>query len=305
MQKKVTCIGAGLKKKEWIGDNFEDREGKFVFSIADSSSIPGRPKEQHTIRVKITGELLWNWRLAQSSEDVLTKVLFYYAMEHVRQKLEVTWNGALPESDELTITTKNHTERRCPVGISEIHKVVGFDFGVDLEVREDERASQLLEKCLEDFANYIQSEKRMTFWRSGDIEGRKWVSRPEAHAKNLLHTFLSGRFGDFIYTFEEITFGAGKVDLFVVSPNKEDIVVELKMCGHDYSTAYAQEGKEQLLHYMKNKGTQTGYLLVFDSRVRDFAQGFQENETIGGMSITTIVADVRPYVKQKEAPSNV
>ena len=145
----------------------------------------------------------------------------------------------------------------------------------------------------------------MTFWQSGDVEGRKWMPRPEEHAKNLLHTFLSGRFGDSIYTFEEITSGAGKVDLFVVSPNKEKVIVELKMCGHSYSTAYAQEGKEQLLHYMKNKGIQIGYLLVFDSRVRDFAQGFQENETINGISITTIVVDVRPYVKQKESPSNV
>jgi|GEM_PF-5177373 len=304
MQKKVTCIGAWLKKKEWIGDDLEDREGKFVFSIADSSSIPGRPKEQHTIRVKITGELLENWGLAQSSEDI-RKVLFYYAMEHVRQKLEATWNGVLQKSDELTLTMENHTERRCPVEISEIHKVVGFDFDVDLKSREDERASQSLKRCLEDFTSYIQSEKRMTFWQSGDIEGRKWMSRPEEHAKNLLHTFLSGRFGDSVYTFEEITSGAGKVDLFVVSPNREKVVIELKMCGHGYSTAYAQEGKEQLLHYMKNKGTQISYLLVFDSRVRDFAQGFQENEPISGMSITTIIVDVRPYVKQKEAPSNV
>ncbi len=172
-------------------------------------------------------------------------------------------------------------------------------------VQGEKSANQLLKRCFEDFASYIRSEKRLTFWQSGNVKQRKWISRPEKHAKTLLHTFIAGRFGDSIYTFEEITSGAGRIDLFIISPNGEKVVVELKMCGHNYSENYAQEGMEQLGHYMENKETKTGYLIVFDSRVRDFAQGFQEVDSIDEMSITTLVVDVRPYVKHKDALGNV
>ncbi len=306
MGKEVTCSNAQMKPKEWI-DGSEDREGEFVFSIADSSSIPGKPRQQYKLRVKITEELQRNWGLAQSSDDddpVLKRILFYYATEHVRQKLEATRNDPLPERDELILTTAKCTEDRCPVRISEIQEVKGFTFTVDMEAWEDERANQSLAECLEDFANYVQSEKRMTFWRSGDCNDRRWTARPEEHAKNLLHTFLRGRFGNSAYTFEEITAGAGKVDLFVVPPDRKNAVVELKMCGKPYSKAYAQEGKEQLLHYMKSKDARTGYLLVFDSRRRDFACGFTRSETISGMLLATLVVDVRPYVKQKGTGKN-
>jgi hypothetical protein len=77
------------------------------------------------------------------------------------------------------------------------------------------------------------------------------------------------------------------------------------MCGHGYSETYAQEGIEQLIHYVENRGTSTGYLIVFDSRVRDFSKGFRETEIINGLSILTRIADVRPYVKQRDIPKGV
>jgi hypothetical protein len=164
---------------------------------------------------------------------------------------------------------------------------------------------QSLKKCIEDFADYIRSEKRMTFWQHRQTKnGYKWITHPEKHAKDLLHTFLSGRFGDSIFTLEEIAAGAGRIDVFIISPTKKKAVIELKMCGHGYSATYAQEGIEQLTHYMENKRTKIGYLIVFDSRARDFSQGFQDTKTANGVTTTTIVADVRPYVKQKSVPNS-
>ena len=167
-------------------------------------------------------------------------------------------------------------------------------------------ANQSLRKCFDDFVDYIQSEKRMTFWKYDKAERKyKWVLSPEKHAKNLLLSFLNGRFGDSISAFDEIKSGAGKIDIFIVFPSGEKTLVELKMCGHRYSKTYAQEGIEQLAHYMENKGTKIGYLIVFDSRVRDFSKGFRDIETINEMSLFVRIADVRPYVKQKDAPDGV
>lgn len=163
--------------------------------------------------------------------------------------------------------------------------------------------NQSLKESFKSFADYVRSEKRMTFWGYENNRDRKWISKPEQHAKNLLHTFLIGRFGHSVSTFEEIRAGAGFVDLFIIMPGGKKVVVELKMCGLCYSQSRAQDGKEQLCHYMKNKQTEIGYLLVFDGRVRDHAQGFREYELIEEVQITTLVVDVRPYVKQKDAPN--
>jgi hypothetical protein len=162
--------------------------------------------------------------------------------------------------------------------------------------------SQSLEICFENFGEYIGCEKRMTFWRFGANRNRKWISNPEQHAKNLLHTFLVGRFGDSIDVFEEINSGAGFIDLFIIMPRRRKIIVELKMCGLNYAQSRAQDGKEQLSHYMISKQAENGYLLVFDGRVRNHAEGFEKHATIQGVPITTLVVDVRPYVKQKDAP---
>ncbi len=79
--------------------------------------------------------------------------------------------------------------------------------------------------------------------------------------------------------------------------------VELKMCGNGYSEGYAQDGIEQLDHYMRNKNTKIGYLVVFDSRVRDFSKGFQASHIAEEMLFVTKVVDVRPIVKIK--PSKI
>ena len=144
----------------------------------------------------------------------------------------------------------------------------------------------------------ISSDERMTFWESDGEGGQKWKSNPEQHAKNLLISFLRGRCGVAADIFDEIRAGAGKVDVCLVPRDGAKILVELKMCGSpSYSKGYAKEGLKQLTHYMKNRNTTRGYLLVFDSRTKDQGVGFEPSKTIDGMSIVTIIVDVRPKVK--------
>jgi len=152
----------------------------------------------------------------------------------------------------------------------------------------------------EDFAKYTRSEMRMEFWQYDEDRKRKWVSHPEQLAKNYLRFFLNGRFEDSIYEFEEIRSGAGFADILIIAPNGDKVIVELKMCGHRYSYKYADSGKEQVLHYMENRDATAGFLIVFDSRTRDFAKGFQVGkQVIEGKSVFVIVVDVRPQVKTK------
>ena len=152
-----------------------------------------------------------------------------------------------------------------------------------------------LKKSLEDFGLYVQSQVRMVFWKK-DKKKYKWISRPERQAQTLLQTFLNGKFDEDIYTFEEIKAGAGFVDLLIIESTGKKAVIELKMCGHRYSLAWARSGIKQTVHYMKNKGAETGYLIVFDSRIRDFSKGIQSIESFDDTSVETIIIDVRPIV---------
>ena len=45
------------------------------------------------------------------------------------------------------------------------------------------------------------------------------------------------------------------------------IVMELKMAGFRYSSPYAASGEDQIIHYMDNRQTHLGYLVVFDARL--------------------------------------
>ncbi len=187
---------------------------------------------------------------------------------------------------------------------------VGYEHGQYTFSRTDRRKKSIhpiiLKESLEDFVHYVETDMRMSFWRFDKPSRKyKWVSRPEKHAKNHLLTFLNGRFGESVYIFEEVGAGAGKIDVYIALPKGEKIIVELKICGHGYSETYAKEGVEQLAHYLANKDTDIGYLIIFDSRVRDFAKGFHETENVDGIDISLRIADLRPYVKRNDAPIDV
>ncbi|AIQ73003.1 hypothetical protein [Paenibacillus odorifer] len=156
-----------------------------------------------------------------------------------------------------------------------------------------------LEKCLIDFIGFIQNDKRMSFWKYDPVQKKhKWVSSPEQHGQNLLHTFLKSRFGHNVEAIEEVSTGAGRIDIYLRFRSGLKTILELKMCGGGgYSEGYAIEGFKQLTHYLENKQTYLGYLVVFDGRMRDYGKGIQSQYSYEKCTIRSFVADVRPEVK--------
>ncbi|WP_447403040.1 tetratricopeptide repeat protein (plasmid) [Lysinibacillus sp. fkY74-1] len=155
-----------------------------------------------------------------------------------------------------------------------------------------------LENCLKDFVRFIGYDKRMSFWRSDSkLKGHKWVSSPEQHGQNLLHTFIKSRFGEKVEAIEEVDTGAGRIDVYLRFENGLKTIIELKMCGGGYSEGYAVSGIDQLTHYLKNKQTHLGFLLVFDGRIRDNGKGIQPTYSYKNYTIRSFIADVRPKVK--------
>jgi tetratricopeptide (TPR) repeat protein len=129
------------------------------------------------------------------------------------------------------------------------------------------------EAALDAFGKAVSAMRRMAFWGKKRKDGqRPWTEKPERKAQDLLHMYLQAKFGQRVEPFEEIVAGAGRIDLYLKFAGGLSIVVEIKMCGGPYSSAYAAAGEQQITHYMENKGTKLGYLVVFDGRTRDFGQ---------------------------------
>jgi hypothetical protein len=156
--------------------------------------------------------------------------------------------------------------------------------------------------ALDQFGEFVKSERRMSFWTTEDKK-RKFVSRPEQHGKILLHTFLRGRFGDSVTILEELSAGAGILDLWVEVPGGMRLVIELKMCGGPYTSVYAEAGVEQLVHYMDNKKSHIGHLVVFDARQRDFGTGIEPIVKSGPHQIHVRFVDIRPDVIARQTAS--
>lgn len=163
-------------------------------------------------------------------------------------------------------------------------------------------SADLFYSVLEEFALSISSDSRMHFW-DRDISSKetyKWIKNPEEESKQMLITFLNGKFGkDTIEILQESRAGAGFIDLYILLPGGLKIVLELKMCGSPYSSTYALSGESQIIHYQKNKGTNLGYLVVFDARKIDYGKHFKKLQTVGEHTIYTIAVDVRSEVIKK------
>ncbi len=156
----------------------------------------------------------------------------------------------------------------------------------------------VLEGCLADFVRFVQSDKRMTFWKfDAKSKKHKWVPSPEQHGQDLLHAYLKSRFEDTVEAIEEVKTGAGRIDVYLRFRGGLRTIIELKMCGMGYSAGYAQDGIQQLVHYLENKKTHLGYLVVFDGRLRDFNKGIEKNYNYEQFVIRSWVSDVRPKVK--------
>jgi tetratricopeptide (TPR) repeat protein len=154
------------------------------------------------------------------------------------------------------------------------------------------------EEALGEFGKFISGIKRMEFWDLKDKD-YEWIPSPERQAQNFLHIYLKARFQDRVDLFEEVGAGAGRVDLFVRLIGGLSIVVELKMCGFRYSTPYAAVGEDQILHYMDNRKTHLGYLVVLDARL-DKNGGKLLSGSTGQHTVIEVLVDVRPRVGRKK-----
>jgi tetratricopeptide (TPR) repeat protein len=125
-----------------------------------------------------------------------------------------------------------------------------------------------LEVALNDYRTFISGDKRMTFWRK-DGDDHVWTDQPERQAQDLLHTFLKARFGERIDVYEELGAGAGRIDLLLRFQGGLQTIVELKLCGFNYTSAYAASGEDQIRHYMDARNVHLGYLVVHDARLSD------------------------------------
>ncbi|MGR2737180.1 tetratricopeptide repeat protein [Billgrantia sp. Q4P2] len=153
-------------------------------------------------------------------------------------------------------------------------------------------------EALEEFSKSISADSRMHFWDKDKKSGKyKWTKKPEELSKQMLITFLNGKFGkDAIEILQESKAGAGFIDLYVLLPGGLKVVIELKMCGNGYSSGYALSGESQIIHYQINKFTKLGYLVVFDARVRDYGKHFKKLQMINDHTIYSIAIDLRSEI---------
>jgi tetratricopeptide (TPR) repeat protein len=154
-----------------------------------------------------------------------------------------------------------------------------------------------LRACLSEFSRFVSNEKRKQYWKAEKRQHR-WRPSPERIAHSELHTFLKASFSDGIETFEEVSSGAGRIDLYVLLSGGARVVIELKMCGLTYPSSYAFEGIEQITHYMTNRRTSVGLLVIFDARAHDYGKGLSAVEMVGEQTVYCYFVDVRPTVKE-------
>ncbi len=153
-------------------------------------------------------------------------------------------------------------------------------------------------EALDAFGHAMSAMHRMDFWNKMKGSKRDWVERPERRAKAYLLIYLQAKFGERVELFDEITAGAGRLDIYIKLMGGLSIIIEIKMCGGRYSSAYAADGEYQITHYMENKGTNLGYLVVFDARTRKFKTPLVSGAS-GHYTVIQQFLDVRPEVKPR------
>ncbi|MGL6551932.1 hypothetical protein ACSZNL_01095 [Aeromonas jandaei] len=157
-------------------------------------------------------------------------------------------------------------------------------------------------ESLKEFSMSISADSRMHFWEKDKTKNEyKWTSKPEELSKQMLITFLNGKFGKgTIEIIQEPRAGAGFIDLYVLLPGGLRVVIELKMCGCGYSSTYAISGESQIIHYQKNTLTNLGYLVVFDARKNDYGKHFNELQMVDNHTIYTVAVDMRPGIDKSK-----
>lgn len=227
------------------------------------------------------------------------------------------YGKSLFEAGDINVALSVLTKAADLAGDNEALRKAAFDLrekalhlGATLETIVEKRDSlepvrrEEVEAVLSAFATFIKQDKRMRFWKKIDESpGHRWVDHPEGRAQDILHGLLKGAFGDRVHPFAEINVGAGRVDLLVNFVGGLKIVIELKMCGYGYSSTYAAEGEEQILHYMDNSSTRLGYLVVLDARLDKNGRPLFDTPP-GPNTVRCYLIDVRPRTSSKKKPGD-
>lgn len=159
--------------------------------------------------------------------------------------------------------------------------------------------------ALNEFSVFVAADKRMRFWtKEPTDQDYKWVEKPERLAQDFLHIYLKAKFQHQVLVVEELTTGAGRLDLFLTFAGGLSIIIELKMCGFGYTTTYASSGEDQIRHYMDNRNTHLGFLVVFDSRLNDHPGALLQNISDGINTVHEILVDMKPRVGKKKKPKS-
>lgn len=159
-----------------------------------------------------------------------------------------------------------------------------------------------IEEGLRQFSAFISGEKRMRFWERPDPQADyKWTAQPERCGQDFLHTYIKAKFQDRVSVFEEIATGAGRLDMLLKVDGGLSVIIELKMCGFGYSSAYAASGEDQIRHYMEQRKVHVGYLLIFDARLNDFSGKLLAPRAGGQDTICEIFVDMRPRVTRRSS----
>jgi lipopolysaccharide biosynthesis regulator YciM len=154
------------------------------------------------------------------------------------------------------------------------------------------------EEALCEFGRMTSADVRMEYWKKPKgADDYEWITGPERFAQVQLRTWLNAKFGERITIFEEISVGAGRLDLIVCFAGGMEVIVELKMLGFRYSSTYAARGEDQILHYMEARDRQLGYLIAFDGRVDNNGDPLISS-TNGGATVREILIDVCPRVRR-------
>lgn len=147
-------------------------------------------------------------------------------------------------------------------------------------------------------ARFISGDRRKDFWTKGPADDDyKWTEKPELRAQGFLHSYLKAKFGERVNAFSELDAGAGRLDLFAQFAGGLTVIIELKMCGYGYSSNYAAAGETQILHYMENRGSKLGYLVVFDARLTKSGEEVLSGEN--SLTVFSKFVDMRPRVSAR------
>lgn len=145
-------------------------------------------------------------------------------------------------------------------------------------------------ETLKDFAIEFQRDHWKVLWAE---QGKKFNSKPESIARLALSMYLQGHCLGISFVGKELGNGDGFIDL-LVNFMGTDYVVEVKIIGPQWSVGDAKAGLPQLDAYLENYSAASGFLIIFDGRVTDKGQQFEEEYVLPSGAKAKVIV-VRSY----------